>query len=199
MSGIVELMTLPWLQEPVVHREVHVHDHHVGHRERPTSLTEGFRDGLSIGRPPGVEQEPQRLVDAALPLPRRQVEDRQVILDRAAGPLVVQRVVGHPEPAGREHRVAVAVLLERPGLAHQPIDDVAVLDAMLPPAPESRQGVDPAGAVPDLKGLGHDMNLHKLSDETTWQRVGVAAYVDRAPRVDPRLDPPGHLQPPRRQ
>jgi hypothetical protein len=131
-------MVLHRLEESVVYRQVNVHDQHVGHRHRPAALTEGLRHRLLVGRPPGVEQEPQRLVDSGLPLTGRQEEDRQVILDRAAAPPVLQHVVGHPEPAGREHRVAVAVLLERSGLAHQPVDDVAVLDAMLPPAPEPR-------------------------------------------------------------
>jgi hypothetical protein len=192
-------MVLPRLEEPVVHRQVNVHNPHVGHRRRTAALSSRLRHRRLVGRPPGVEQEPQRLVDPALPLTRRQEEDRQVILDRAARPLVVQDVVGDPEPAGREHRVAVTVLLERAGLADQPVDDVAVLDAMLAPAPESRQDVDLAGAVPDLQRLGHDMNIHKLSDETAGQRIGVAADVDRAPRVDPRLDPSGHLQPASRE
>ena len=35
-------------------------------------------------------------------------------------------------------QIAVVVLVERPRLADQPVDDVAVLDAMLAPAPGSR-------------------------------------------------------------
>jgi hypothetical protein len=192
-------MLLPWLQEPVVHRQIHIHDRDVGHRWQPAALTEDFRHGLAVGLSLAVEQEPQRLVHAALPLPCRQVEDRQVLFDRAAGPLVPQDVVGHPEPAGGEHRVAVAVLLERPRLAYQPVDDVAVLDAMLPSAAEPGQPVHPAGAMPDLEEFGSDVNLHHLTDQTARQRVDVAAEMDRAPRVHPRLDPPGHLQPACRQ
>jgi hypothetical protein len=195
MSVGAVLMVLPRLEEPVVHRQVHVHDQHIGHHRRPAALTEGFRHRLAIERSPFFEQQPQRLVHADLSLLRCQVEDRQVLLDRAAAPPVLQDVVGHPEPAGGEHRVAVAVLLERPGLAHQPVDDVAVLDAVLPPAPEPRQGVDLAGAVPDVEGLGPDVNINSFADQTARQRVGVAADVDRAPRIDPRLDPTGHLQP----
>jgi hypothetical protein len=146
-----------------------------------------------------VEQEPQRLVHAAFPFLRGQVEDRQVVLDHAAGPLVLQQVVGHSEPAGGEHRVAVAVLLERPGLAHQPVDDVAVLDAMLATAPESRQGVQLPGPVPDVERLGPDVNIHLFADQSARQRVGVAADVDRAPRIDPRFEPSRHLQPASRQ
>lgn len=192
-------MCLPRLQEPVVHPQVHLHDQYLGHRRRPAALRKRRRDSLAVGRLPGVEQQSQGVVDPALSFLARQAEDLQVIPDGAAGPSVLQHVVGDPEPAGRKHRVAVAVFLERSGLAHQPVDDVTVLDAMLPPATKPRQGVDLAGAVPDLQGLGHDVNLHPLTDQSAGQRVDVAADVDRAPRVDPCLDPAGHLQPAGRQ
>jgi hypothetical protein len=188
-------MCLPRLQEPVVHPQVHVHDQHVRHRRRSAALRDRLHDGLAVGRLPGVEQQPQGVVDPALPFLGRQAKDLQVLLDRAATPSVLQHVIGDPEPAGRKHRVAVAVLLERSRLAHQPVDDVAVLDAVLPPATKPRQGVDLAGAVPDLQGLGHDVNIQQLTDQSAGQRVGVAADVDRAPRVDPSLDPSGHLKP----
>jgi hypothetical protein len=199
MSDGVELMSLPWLQEPVVHGQVDIPDQHVGHRRRATALTEDLQHGLAVRRPIAVEQESQRLVDAALPLPGREVEDRQVILDRVTAPAVLQDVVGHPEPTGGEHRVAVAVFLERAGLAHEPVDHVAILDAVLAPAPEPRQALDPLGAKPDLEGFGSDVNIDTFADQTTRQRIRVAADVDRAPRIDPCLDPAGHLQPPRRQ
>lgn len=79
---------------------------------------EGLVHRVGVGQLALVEQEPQRLVHAAFSLLRGQEEDRQVVLDHAAGPPVFQQVVGHSEPAGGEHRIAVAVLLERPGLAH---------------------------------------------------------------------------------
>jgi len=154
---------------------------------------------LDIGHPARAEQEPQRLIDAAFSLLGGQVEDRQVVLDHAAGPPVFQEVVGHPEPAGREHRIAVAVLLERPWLADQPVDDVAVLDPMPAPAPEPGKGVDLPGPVPDVEGLGPDVDIHLLPDQSAGQRVDVATDVDRAARVDPGLESSGHLQPTGRQ
>ena len=116
-----------------------------------------------------VEQESQRLVHAAFSFLRGQEEDRQIVLDHAAGPPVFQEVVSHPEPAGGEHRVAVAVLLERPGLADQPVDDVAVIDVMLAPTSESRQGVELPGPVPDVEGFRSDVNIHLFADQTTRQ------------------------------
>jgi hypothetical protein len=127
------------------------------------------------------------------------VEDRQVVLDHAAGPPVFQEVVGHAEPTGREHRIAVAVLLEGPGLADQPVDDVAIVDPMPAPAPEPGKGVDLPGPVPDLEALGPDVDIDLLADQSAGQRVDVAADVDCAPRIDPGLEPSGHLQPTGRQ
>jgi hypothetical protein len=186
-------------EKSVVHRQIHIHDQDVGHCRGSLTPAESLGHRLGVGQAALVEQEPQRLVHAAFSLLCRQQEDRQVVLDHAAGPLVLQDVVSHPEPAGGEHRIAVAVFLERPGLANQPVDDVAVLDAILSPAPESRQGVDLPGPMPDVEGLGPDVNIHLFTDQTTGQRIGVAADVDRAPGIDPGLEPSRHLQPASRQ
>jgi hypothetical protein len=162
-------------------------------------LAEGLGHRVDIGRLGPVEQEPQRLVHAAFSFPRGQEKDRQVILDHAARSLVLQHVVGHPEPAGGEHRIAVAVLLKRPGLADQPVDDVAVLDAMLTSASESRQSVQLPGPMPDVESFGPNVNIHLFADQSAGQRVGVAADMDRAPGIDPGLEPASHLQPANRQ
>jgi hypothetical protein len=122
------------------------------------------------------------------------VEQSQVVLDHAAWSLVFQGVVGHPEPAGREHRIAVAVLLERSGFADQPVKHVAVIDPMLASSSEPGQRIDFPGTVPDVEGFGSDVNIHLLADQSAGQRVGVAANMNRASRIDPRLEPSGHLQ-----
>ncbi len=186
------------MEKSVVHPQIHIHDHHVGHRRGSLTPAESLAHRFGVGRLALVEQEPQRLVHAGFALLRGQEEDRQVVLDHAAGPLVFQQVVSHPEPAGGKHRIAVAVLLERSGLADQPVDDVAVLDAMLAPTSEPRQGVELPGPVPDLEGLGPDVNIHLFADQSAGQRIGVAADMDRAARIHLGLDPPGHLRPPGR-
>jgi len=192
-------MVLPRLEEPVVHRQIHIHDHDIGHRRRALALAEGLGHRLDIGHSSHVEQEPQRIVNSAFSFLCGQLEDRQVILDRGAGPPVFQEVVGHPEPAGREHRIAVTVLFERPGFADQPVDNVAVIDPMLASPSEPGQRVDLPGPVPDVEGLGPDVNIDLFADQSAGQRVDVAADVDRAPRIDSGLEPSGHLQPSGRQ
>jgi len=157
-------MVLPRLEEPVVHRQIHIHDHHVSHRRRALTPVENLGHRLGIGHPSRVEQEPQRIVNSAFSFLRGQVEDRQIVLDQATGPPVLQGVVGHPEPAGREHRIAVAVLLERPRLADQPVDHMAIIDPMLASPSEPGQCVDLPRPVPDVEGLGPDMNIYLFAD-----------------------------------
>jgi hypothetical protein len=186
-------MVLPLLQELIVQGQVHIDDRYVGHRRQPTTLAYQAGHGLAAERFLPVEQEPQGFVDSALALPRREVEDLQVLLDRATGPLFFQDVVGRAEPAGGEHRVAVPVFLERARLAYQPVDDVAVIDAILAAPSEPRQAVDLPGAVPDVEMIDPDMHIDLFADQTTGQRVRVAADVDRAPGIDLHRDPPRHL------
>lgn len=129
-------------------------------------MAEGLGQRFGVGRSASVEQEPQRLVDAAFSFLRCKVKDRQIVLDRAAGPLVLQQVVGHAKPAGREHRIAVAVLLERPRLADQPVDDMAVLDAMSTSASKSRQRIQLLGSVPDVERFRSDVNINEFADQS---------------------------------
>jgi hypothetical protein len=192
-------MVLPRLEEPVVHRQIHIHNHHIGHRRRALALAEGLGHRLDVGDSSGLEQEPQRLVNPAFSFLCGQQQQRQVVLDHAAGPPLFQEVVGHPEPAGGEHRIAVAVLLKGPGLADQPVDDVTVIDPMLASPSEPGQRVDLPGPMPDVECLGPDVNIDLLADQSAGQRVDVAADMDRAPGIDPGLESPSHLQPASRQ
>jgi hypothetical protein len=192
-------MVLPRLEQPVVHRQIHIHDHHISHRRRALTPVQDLGHRLDISHPGRIEQEPQRIINSAFSFLGGQVEQSQVVLDHAAGPLVFQGVIGHPEPAGREHRIAVTVLLERPGFANQPVDDVAVIDLILASPSEPGQRVDLPGPVPDVEGFGSDVNIHLLADQSAGQRIRVAANMNRASRIDPRLKPSGHLQSASRQ
>jgi hypothetical protein len=82
-------MVLLQIEKSVVHRQIHIHDHDVGHRRGSLTLTEGLGHSIGVGRPALVEQEPQRLVHAAFSFLRGQEEDGQVVLDHAARPPVL--------------------------------------------------------------------------------------------------------------
>jgi hypothetical protein len=91
-----------------------------------------------------------------------------------------QPVIGQPEAARRKQIVAVAVVGEGARLAHQPVDDVAVFDAMLAAATQSRQAFHLLLGVPNVEVVGVETDLDAFADQPTGDRVGVAADVDRA-------------------
>jgi len=144
-------------------------------------------------------QRRQGRFDAGLRLPRRQVQDLQVLLGRSLRLLPAQGVVGPAEAAGREQVVAVAVVGEGARLAHQPVDHVAVLDAMLAPTAQPRQPLHQPLAVPDLQVIGVQPRLDPLPDQAARHRVDVLAHVDGAAAIDAHPQPLAGLQPPRRQ
>lgn len=78
----------------------------------------------------------------------------------------------------------VAVVLERPRLAHQPIDDVPIVDQMLVPAPQPRQRLHQPLAVADFQMLGVHADVHMLADQPALHRVRVAVDSDQASRAD---------------
>ncbi len=139
------------------------------------------------GRPgaAGPQQLLQHRLDPGLALPRRQVQDAQVLPGRALRLLLGQPVVDQAEAARREQLVAVAVAGERPRLAHQPVDDVPVGDPVLAPAAQPRQALDQALGVPNLDVVGVQPRLHPFPDQPAGHRVRVAADVDGAATVHP--------------
>jgi hypothetical protein len=146
-----------------------------------------------------IQEVAQGNFHGGLVVPRRQVQDPQVLLVGRAGLGSRQRVVGPPEGARREQLLPVAVLGERPRLAHQPVDDVAVVHPALAPPAQPRQHLDPPLGVPDLQVLDEQPHLHLLADQPAGHRVAVAADVDQAALVHPRPQPLARLEPPRRQ
>jgi hypothetical protein len=127
------------------------------------------------------------------------VQDLHVLLRRPPGLLLAQQVVGQPEAAGGEEVLAVAIVGERPRLAHQPVDHVPVRDAVLAPAAQARQRLDVLLRVPHLQPLGVQAHLDPLADQPAGHGVGVAAHMDRAARVHAHSHALARLQPPRRQ
>jgi hypothetical protein len=146
---------------------------------------------------PGAQTLQSRL-DAAFAFLGRQVQDLQIFLGRTLRLLRQQPVVGQPEAARREQVVAIAVVGERARLAHQPVDDVPVVDAMLAPAAQPRQAFHLLLGVPHLDVVGVDAGLDPFADQTAGHRVGVAADVDRAAVVHPHRHALAGVEPLRR-
>jgi hypothetical protein len=127
------------------------------------------------------------------------VQDLQILLDRTLRLLNQQPVVGQPEAARREQVVLVAVVGKGTRLAHQPVDDVPVLDAMLASATQTRQAFHLLLGVPHVEVVGVDADLDPFADQTAGYRVGVAADMDGAAAIHPHAHALAGVEPLRRQ
>lgn len=131
------------------------------------------------------------MIHRALVLLRRQVEDCQIHFRRPLRPLFAQHVPGHAETAGGKEILAVAVVLECARFAHQPVDDVAVVDAALPAPPQAGHRFHPFLAVPDFQPLRIQARIDALPDEAARDRILVAVHVNQAPCVHTEAAPLG--------
>ena len=113
--------------------------------------------------------------------------------------LVPQPVIGHPKAAVGEQVLAIAVILEGAGLAHQLVDDVPIVDRVLVASHEPRQRVDLHSRVPDFHAVGVQPGFNLLADQAAVDRVGVAVNVDQAPGVHTHRKPQTTSQPLHRQ
>jgi hypothetical protein len=48
-------MVLPRLQEPIVHRQIHINNGHIGHRRRPAAFPHDFSHSFGVRRPLAAE------------------------------------------------------------------------------------------------------------------------------------------------
>lgn len=157
-------------------------------------LTQPLCYGVGVQRPARVEQAGQRRLHPHLALLCRQLQDPQVLLGRPLRPPLQEQVVGHAEAAGGEQVGPVAVVGERPRLAEEPVDDVAVRDAVLAPSPQPGQILHPLLGVEDLDPLGVQAGLDPLTDQPAGHRVDVALHPDGTARLHPHLQPLARLQ-----
>jgi hypothetical protein len=127
------------------------------------------------------------------------VEQVQVFRDRRARVLGVQDIVGHAKDARRKEVLAVAVLGEGPGLAHQPVNHVPIVDAMLVPATQARLPLDQLLGIPDFHVFGIQPRLDLFADQPARHRVAVPLHMDHAALVHATTAALARLQAPRGQ
>jgi hypothetical protein len=157
-------------------------------------LTQPLRHSGRIHTAVLFQQLHQHRLDTRLALTCRQVQNPQVLLVRTRRLTHAQLVVGHAEVATGKHLLAVAIVGERPGLAHQPVDHVPVIDAMLATAAQPRHLLHLLLGVPHLHMLGVQPRLHLLADQPARHRVDVALHLDDAPPFHAHSQPLACLQ-----
>jgi len=110
-----------------------------------------------------------------------------------------QRVIGDAERARWKQLLTIAVLGKGSGLAHQPIDHVPVVHALLVPAAQTWLPLDQLLGVPHLDLLGIQADLDFLADQPAGHRVTVPLDVNQAALVHATTSPLACFQPSCRQ
>lgn len=141
----------------------------------------------------------QHRFHAAFTLPRRHIQDLQILLDRALRLLLDQHVIGQAEPARWKHLLPIAIVRKGARLPYQPVNDVPVCDPALPPTAQPWQRFHPLLRVPDFEMVGMDPHLDPLTNHAARYRVGVAVHMDRTAPIDADTDPLPRVEPARRQ
>jgi len=152
-------------------------------------LTQLLRHHRRIHAAVRRQQFHQRCLDPRLALACGQVQNPQVLLGRSARLPLAEHVIDHAEVAAGKHLCLIAVVGERPRLAHQPVDHVPVVDAVLAPAAQARQPLDQLLGIPDLHLLGVQSHFHPLADQPAEHRVIVPRHMDDAAFVHAGTQP----------
>ena len=108
-------------------------------------------------------------------------------------------IEGHAKADRGEQVLAVTVVLERSGLAHQRVDHMAILDAVFAFAAQPSHPIDAPLGIPHLQVFGEQAHLDPLADQPTVHRVGVVGDADRRSAGNGRLESFACFDPARRQ
>jgi hypothetical protein len=110
-----------------------------------------------------------------------------------------QGVIRQPKHPGWKQLLAITILRKRPRLPHQPVNDVAVIDAVVGASPQPHHLLHLLAAVPDFNPLRKYPRFDQFSDQPAVHRVAVPLHGDQTTGVNPYPRPPGALQTPVRQ
>ena len=146
-----------------------------------------------------LQQFHQRRLDACFPLQGCHLQDPHILPVGAFATLLTQRIISLPIRRRRIQIFAIHVTREGPGLAHQPVDHVAIVDAMLRLTTQPLHRLHPGARVPHLDPLAADARFHPLSLEPRRDGVRVFLYLDRGPLAHAHALSLQGLQPPVRQ
>jgi hypothetical protein len=174
------------------------HGHRRGHARRLLLTQQRLHRPRAHRRRPG-QQLRQGRRHGRLAFARRQVQHLHVVLVRAGAILRLQGVVGLAERGRRVQVSPEGVAGERPRLAHQPADDMAVVDGVLALPAQPRHPLHQGVGVPHLDLLHAQAHLDDLADQPRRHGVGVAPHLDGAAPAHAHPQALLRLQPPRRQ
>jgi len=100
---------------------------------------------------------------------------------------------------GGKQLFPVTIVVKSPRLAHQPVNDMPVLDAVLAFPAQTRYRLYALLGIPYLQTLGINPHLDLLSDQAAVHRIYVVVNPDGAARPHPDPRPLAAIQAPGRQ
>jgi hypothetical protein len=162
-------------------------------------VAEQRRDGRRRHRLLACQQHTQRRFHLSLALVRRQLQDRQVFLVRTGTGPQQQSIVGHAKITRREQGRTIPVVREGARLAHQPVDEVPIVDVVLVTSTQPWQPFHQLLRVPHFQVLHIHTHVHTFADQAARHRVGIPLDVNQAATVHARRHLFACFQPPRRQ
>jgi hypothetical protein len=128
------------------------------------------------------QQEKLHRIDSVFTVLGSQLQDLQVLLTALrSAEVLLKKVEGHAEPAGGEQLVTVPVVLEGTRFAHEPVDDVPLVHAMLDGLPVFRRS--PAADLLDSPTEKRRDIARPLSDSNNLDNI-VAEPIDNQVRLD---------------
>jgi hypothetical protein len=184
------------MQQGIEIGQVRRFDPHLGGRRkfgtRPGQGDDRFGGQQNVVR----QQDPQGVVYGLLVGVGGVMQDLQVLFgaESFVSP-VAESVVRQAEPRRREEVLPVGVVGERPRLADQRVDHVSVVNRVLVPTHQSRQGVHLPIGEPDFDAVGEESRFDLLADQATVDRIGVAVQVNQTSGIDPTTDLQARRQP----
>jgi hypothetical protein len=127
------------------------------------------------------------------------MQDVHVFATGTLGVMGAQSIVCHAEAARREQVRLVAIFSKGSRLTHQPVDDMAIVDAVLVLAAQAGHGQHQLLGIPDLDHLRRHPRFHPFPDQPGWHRVQVPFHRNRAAGANLHLQTFEGFQTPGRQ
>jgi hypothetical protein len=146
----------------------------------------------------GAKQLAKCFFHTRLALPRRQVQDPQILAVSLRRLVREQRIIGHAEVTRGEQLLPIAIVSERSRLPHQPVNDVPVVDAMLVASAQTRQALDQLLRVPHFEVFHEEADLDLFANQPTRHGVAVAIDVDQTAAINASPDALASFQAPGR-
>src|SRR5215212_1217435 len=167
------LIAPPFGQQLVIQRQIH-HPRRQFRQHWALTRLHKRAHGLVGGGRADLQEQRQCGFDLCLTPPRRQVQNAQVVFVGTLGVAATQAVIGLAKQQRGKERVMITVLRKGARLAHQRIDQVAIVDLLLVLPTHPRQALQSIGAQIEFEYFCTHPHRQRVSNQARWHRIGIA-------------------------